>query len=351
MRILIIRVSAIGDVVHTIPSLYLLNHHFPEAQIHWLVQKKAADLLVGHPLIHNVLVLPDKFLHPTHWGETRAIMQQIRNQKWDAIIDFQGLLKTTMLLIPLKGSKYGFSAHHVREKITALFTNFHDTPTYTNIVQKNLSLASAICCHLGNKAPSPSPAELKKLFAFSVPENKQDTVNRWLEEHQVTKPLLLCPNTTWKSKHWPEDYWVSFIEQYDHQQGLVPVLVGVNFSQAAANIAKRCADKNIKLFICPPWDLLTMSYLIKKAALVIAPDTGLLHLADFLGTNTIGLFGPTSKKRSGPFWVVTNQTSTIQAQENNLSLYKPEQLIADIVKAYDPRVPAKEFYAQTDGNH
>ncbi len=366
MHILIIRVSAIGDVIHTLPSLFLLKHQFPQAKIHWVVQKKAADLLVGQPFLDNVWVLPDKFLHPKNWRQTFQTLKELRKYTWDAIIDFQGLLKTGILTIPLHGKKYGFSAPHTRERLSALLTHHHDTPTYTNIVQKNLSLASAVAFHQGSKTSSPTSINLQKNFELTVPEDKQKQVDYWLEDNHVTHPLLLCPNTTWASKHWPEEYWVTLTKLLrEVEEGLssgatwaadetasiknspkafplekppkspskypTPILVGTAFGQAAKNIATLCAKQNLHPLICPAWDLLTMSYLIKKSSLVIAPDTGLLHLADFLGTPALGLFGPTDKKRSGPFWSIVNQNLTVQTPTADMSVFTPQQLLAKVL--------------------
>lgn len=78
-----------------------------------------------------------------------------------------------------------------------------------------------------------------------------------------------------------------------------------------------------------------MSYLIKKSALVIAPDTGLLHLADFLGTPALGLFGPTDKKRSGPFWSTVNQKLTVQTPTADISVFTPQQLLAKVLNYFE----------------
>ena len=308
MNILIIRVSAIGDVIHTIPAIFLLKHYFPHARIHWIVQKKTAVLLYGQPFLDHVWVLPDKFLSPSQWNKTIEVVKEVRSYRWDAIIDFQGLLKTSILIALLQGVKYGFNHIHVREKISTLFTRYHDAPIYTNIVQKNLSLASTVARRFGDIAKSPSLEELKKTFDLCVSDDKKRCVNEWLTDNKITNYMLLCPNTTWPSKHWPEQHWVSFIELFlKSNMEVTPILVGTIFGPAAQEIATRCHAKNIDIRICPAWDLLTISYLIKHTKLLIAPDTGLLHLADFLGIPAIGIFGPTNKLKHGPFWTTISK--------------------------------------------
>jgi len=92
MNILIIRVSAIGDVVHTLPSILLLKRIIPHAKIHWLVQKKAASLIKDQPYIDHVWQLPDKFFAPRNVISTVKTVQKLKLIRWDAIIDFQGLI-------------------------------------------------------------------------------------------------------------------------------------------------------------------------------------------------------------------------------------------------------------------
>jgi lipopolysaccharide heptosyltransferase I len=315
MNILIIRVSAIGDIIHTMPSIFLLKYHFPHARIHWIVQGKAVDLLYGQPFLDHVWVLPDKFLSPSQWSKTIEVIKGVRSYRWNAIIDFQGLLKTSSLIVLLQGKKYGFNRTHVREKISTFFTHYHDAPIYTNIVQKNLSLASAAAQHLGNITKSPSLEELKQTFDLRVSGDKQRYVNEWLAYNKITNYVLLCPNTTWPSKHWPKQYWVALIELFLKSNiGITPILIGTTFGPAAQEIASRCHGKNIDIRICPAWDLLTMSYLIKQAKIIIAPDTGLLHIADFLDVPAIGIFGPTNKCKHGPFWTPISKKLSIQVE-------------------------------------
>lgn len=354
MNILIIRVSAIGDVIHTLPAVFLLKYHFPQANISWVVQKKAAHLLVDQPYLNHVFVLPDKYLHPTQLQHTIKTLAQLHKINWDAIIDFQGLLKTATLLMPLTGKKFGFSARHARERISTWFTHYHDTPTYTNIVQKNLSLASTVALELGATTSSPSPRELQSTFALVTQPEKQQQVDSWLTENHLKNYVLLCPNTTWPSKHWPTDHWCTLISLINTARlPITPILVGTTFGDAAKAIAATSATK---IHSCPAWDLITMTHLIKQAQFLVAPDTGLLHLADFLGTTAIGIFGPTSKEKHGPFWSTLNKTACLQVHcphtyqkthGNNPNLncmarLTPEQVFHHLVHLFETKITQRQ---------
>jgi len=332
MNILIIRVSAIGDVIHALPSLFFIKRTLPQAKISWVVQEKAASLLKDQPILEKLFILPDNFLKPKNWAQTANIIKQLRQTKWDAIIDFQGLLKTSFLLASLRGEKFGFWKKHTRERLSTWFTHHHTKPTYTNIIQKNLALASDVVSWVTPETKAcPSLQALQKDFCLHVSEEKKRTVDQWLHEQGINSFITnsfvaIAPNTTWPSKHWPLEHWKKLLELLSEQR---IVLLGKNFGQAAQELAHHIKQKNLPVALVPAWDLLTTSYLLQKTNLLIAPDTGLLHLADFLGTKTIGLFGPTLASKHGPFLTTNNITRTIQT--NCMTALTPEQLFKTVL--------------------
>lgn len=311
MKILIIRVSAIGDVIHTLPALFLLKATNPHVQISWVVQKKAAHLLEGQPFLKNVWVLADRFLMPQHLSQTLTMLKEIRSHQWDAIIDFQGLLKTSILLMALRGKKYGFDWQNAREPASSLFTRHHATPVYSNIIQKNLALASEVMHDLMGARSCPTIDTIKQSLYLHIPDNKKKTVSEWITVNNLTKIIALCPNTTWQSKRWPIDHWLKLLTMIPSDYSVV--LIGKDFGNDAATIASLAEKAPGHLSILPRWDLLTTTYFIQQAGLLIAPDTSFLHIADILGTPAISLFGPTSRQIHGPFLHPKNHAHALQA--------------------------------------
>ncbi|MCK4264836.1 glycosyltransferase family 9 protein [Candidatus Babeliales bacterium] len=321
MKILILRVSAIGDVIHTFPAIFLLKKLYPKAEISWVIQKKAAILIENQSFIKNTWILPDKFLNIKNWKTTFKILKKIRQTKWDAILDFQGILKTSTLLIPLHGAKYGFDKKHARSKFTTLLTNNHVSPLYTNIIQKNLALADNI--KLRSAAieqgflnsdyikSSPTIDILKKDFLLNIPKENQNLLNEWLKKNNLNNFIAITPNTTWKSKFWPLQNWKKLLTLLTKSNYQV-VLLGEAFGNDALKLSEYSKENNLNLYAAPENNLLDTAYLISKSKLLIAPDTGILHLADFLGTSTIGLFGPTLKEKHGPFLISKNIKNCIQ---------------------------------------
>lgn len=313
MEILIIRVSAIGDVIHTLPAIFYLKRTIPSAQITWVVQEKAASIIKNQPFIKHLYVLPNSFLRPKNWKKTIATISELKKTKWDAIIDFQGLTKTSLIIAPLIGKKFGFNKEETREQISTLFTHHKTTPQYTNIIQKNLSLASHTAHTLGLIDSSPSINNLKKDFTLFTPEEKKDVVDEWFAGVNGNTIVALAPNTTWASKHWPLEHWQGLITLLVREK-IETVLVGKEFGNQAKALALYIEENHLPIRILPKWDLLTMAYFMQSISLLIAPDTGLLHLADFLQTRTIGIFGPTLASKHGPFLTAENQRAAIQIQ-------------------------------------
>lgn len=317
MKILIVRVSAIGDVVHTLPAFFLLKTCLPEAQISWVVQNKAVSLLRDQPFLDKLWVLPDKFLAPRNWKATEKIAREMHQTEWDAIIDFQGILKTTILMLGLKGTKYGFDYKNARSGMTSFFTSKHTTPVYHNIIQKNLALASSVVADLSQTTTCPTVDQLHKNCTLTIKAEQQNVVDQWLAKNSIQKYILVAPNTTWASKHWPLDQWQKLLEIFSHEQATTyrdhtVILLGKDFGDQAELLATFCKERTLNIALAPKWDLITTSYLIEKAQLLIAPDTGLLHIADFFGTKSIGIFGPTNAEKHGPFLMSQNQKNVIQ---------------------------------------
>lgn len=311
MNILIIRISAIGDVLHTIPAARLLKQAFPHAKIHWVVQQKAAAILQNQSFLDSMILLPDKPLAFKHWKATYQVINQLAKTNWDAIIDFQGILKSFVLIAALRGKKFGFAYHHARSKLISLTTHYHINPApATNVVLKNLALASGVILKLNkNYNSSPTLTQLQKNYPLSIPIAFQKKVINWMEEHKIFNPIALSPNTTWNSKHWAVESWQQLILLLSKHQPYPIVLLGAHMGGQAAQLATLSTPN---FFVAPAFDLLTTSYFLKQAQLLVAPDTGILHLADAVGTPMLGLFGPTSPKIHGPIISGTHLKNTLK---------------------------------------
>lgn len=277
----------------------------------WIVQEKAAPLLAHQPFIDKLFILPNNFLLPKQWGQMFKQIKRLRQINWDVIIDFQGLWKTSLLHIWLHGKKFGFDKNNSRAKTSSWCTAHHTSPIYTNIVQKNLALASDVVSHVANQILCPAIHDLQKEFVFFVPYEQKQKVENWLEQKAIRSVIILAPNTTWESKHWPLGHWKQLLEVL-HAHHVPSVLLGEHFGTMGKALTEYVREKKLNVHIAPKWDLSHAAYLIMQSRLLVAPDTGLLHLADFLGTKTIGIFGPTLAQKHGPFFVNKSIEAAIQ---------------------------------------
>lgn len=313
MNILIIRVSSIGDVIHTLPAFFLIKHNIPHARISWVVQEKAASLLKHQQFLEHLWILPNQFVAPRNIHSTIKTIKVMQTQQWDAIIDFQGLLKTSLLYFSLSGKKFGFDWNNAREPVSSLCTQYRIQPNYCNIIQKNLALASAVCQTLVATKKDPTIDILRQSWSLHIPDSQKHIVNSWISTHKLNNIIALCPNTTWPSKRWPLVYWQELLMTLTANKEYSVVLIGKDFGNDAASIAHFAGQNGTTLYNVPSWDLLTMTYFLQRISLLVAPDTSFLHLADFLGTPAVGIFGPTLKQRHGPLLYIDNINFALQA--------------------------------------
>ena len=314
MKVLIVKISSIGDVIHTFPAAFLIKSILPDSQISWLVGEKSHQILINQPFLEDVFVLPDKFWKIQNWRKTLKTLRPARQIKWDAIIDFQGLLKTGLILPFLSGEKFGFHKSSAREPAAAWFANYRIRPRFKHIIEKNLSLAKFALRSLGcsTRKLIVDLKQLQESFNLMVCDKERIEVDRWWTNNLLNDFIVLCPNTTWPSKCWPTKHWIKLCELISSDQSLpVPVIIGKNYGQQAEELS---VFEGVRLKVAPNFTLPQISYLLQRSKLLVAPDTGILHLADFLQVNSIGIFGPTLKSKHGPFWSEKNILKSFQVE-------------------------------------
>lgn len=301
MRILIIKLSSLGDVIHTLPALSALRRGYPRAHITWLVEPEAAELLVDHPALDRVLVLPK-----SKWRRDAASIRQwpalgrdlsrfvhdLRSCHYDVVLDFQGLLKSGALLRLARGKrKVGFAPGKERgdlflnEKIPYPSERLH-------AVKRYLLLTQYLDCPEG-----------KPQFVLTIRQTHRDRVAALRARHDLTPEralVVLHPGTRWESKLWKEENWAALGDrlQQDHQAQVV-------FTGSADD---RALVERIRARMNTPGvtmvgelGLKELAFLQTQAEVVVTPDSGPMHLAAAVGTPVVALFGPTDPVLTGPF--------------------------------------------------
>jgi lipopolysaccharide heptosyltransferase I len=263
MKLLVLRLSALGDVIHTIPAVVSLKQ---AADVTWVVEAPYRELV---EIVAGVKTIPVRMKKWTR--EPRAALQSIRALRGaEVAVDFQGLIKSAALG-RLSGAKvrFGFDKHAIREKPALLFNNRHvSVDTRHHVIEQNLELASAVA------GAQPGEANWSE-FPVAMPG--------------YDNAIVLLPGAGKPNKLWPVERFRELAKRIGPKALAV---WGPGERELAEAIGARVA---------PPTNLRELAGILQKAEVVIGGDTGPLHLADALGTKVIGLYGPTDSRRNGPY--------------------------------------------------
>ncbi|MEN6406542.1 MAG: glycosyltransferase family 9 protein [Thermoguttaceae bacterium] len=287
-RILIVRLSAIGDVIQSMPIACALRERFPDAFLTWIVEQRSAELLQNHPALDEVLTVPRGWLKSpkTLW----RLRRQLRGRRFDIALEAQGLTKAA-ILARLSGAprRLGFGPPWGRELSPWLNTESVDTPG-PHIVERNLQLLRP----LGIESPT---------VQFSVPERPEDaqTAERILDKFQVGRGFaLINVGAGWPSKLWPMDRYGAVAAHLGAAGGLPTLVLWAGEGERA--MAERVvAGSQGHARLAPKTTLSELAALARRARLFLGSDTGPLHLAAAVGTPCVGLYGPWPKDIHGPY--------------------------------------------------
>jgi heptosyltransferase I len=287
MRILIVRLSAIGDAIQTMPVACALRERFPDAFLAWAVESRAAALLRGHESLDKLIELPRGWLKSPR-GVWR-LRRRLHELQFDTAIDVQSLTKSAVLAW-LSGAKrrIGFGNPGGRE-LSKWFNNQRVDPKATHVVDRYLELLRP----LGIESPT---------VRFQVPQREEDrdAAERIIRELGIDGGFAIVnPGAGWPSKLWPTDRYAAVAVHLDKRWRL-PTLV-VWAGAAERKMAEQIARAGPMVRITPPTSLPELAALARRAKVFIGSDTGPLHLAAAVGTPCIGLYGPWPAVRHGPY--------------------------------------------------
>ena len=286
MRLLVVRLTSLGDVVHAIPAVAALRRAFPAAHIDWLVGDRCRELVELVPVIDRCLATP-RF--PA--AAFPRLLRTLRAARYDAAIDFQGLLKSAVLARGSgAGRVIGFGRGQVRERAARLFyTETPDIGGPAHVIDRNLALGAAL------GAPR-EPAE------FPIDSPRSAAVERAraaLGRPESREYALLNPGAAWPSKRWPAERFGALARRLWREHGLRSV---VAWGPGERTLAERVvAASDAAAAAAPPTRIADLVALSRAAAVMVAGDTGPLHVAAAVGTPVVGIYGPTDPRRNGPW--------------------------------------------------
>lgn len=300
-RILIVKPSSLGDIVHALPVLYRLRQEYPHAHIAWLVKEEWKDILATNPLLDELIILRKGI---------RGFMdslQEVRKGHFDMVIDLQGLFRSGVITF-LSGSSVRIGFSNARE-LAHIFYNRKTVPPEEPIHAVDrymLTLKEIIHGSPGfSGGPYPGMAATDPTPVFPLYPEIEDFewVNKFLKKHNLAdkKPLIaINPFARWEKKRWPLRLFLTLIKSLIYELKAGIILLGSLQDINTAEEMVRPLKKDIAI-AAGKTTLRNLVALLDQSDLLVTNDSGPMHIASALGTPVVALFGPTSPALTGPY--------------------------------------------------
>jgi heptosyltransferase-1 len=275
VRILIVKTSSMGDVVHALPVVHDIQQRRPDTQIDWLVETPFAAIPRLHPGVRRVFPMAwrkwrEKLFERATWSAMRSLRAELRAEPYDVVIDLQGLVKSAVWARQAAGPVAGYDRESIREPMAVwLYRYKARVARQLHAVQRCRQL---VAVHLGLPEPIDPP-----VFGLQAP----DPV--WIPSGPYS---VLIPNASRKEKLWPERHWIA-VGRYLLERGLPPVVLWG--SEAEQTLAERIAA-GCEGDVPPFLKVGEMASVLSRARQVVGLDTGFTHLAAAFGRPTLGIY-------------------------------------------------------------
>lgn len=332
-RILVVRLSAMGDVIHAMPAIAALRQARPELEIGWLIEERWSELLCSRPAARFAARSPLKpladWVHVANfsrwrkallsgetWRHIRGCVHEVRGMKYGLTLDLQGAVRSA-LVARATGAKDRVGPSQPREGAARMFYSRAIEAEGAHVIQQALSVASALAGRELAYAPPPFPVD--------------PTIEAWaasLHERELGgKPLVIVnPGAGWGAKCWPAESFATVARALaergmavavNHGPGEEPLAEAVHESSGGTAAPLRCSVGELIA-------------LTRRASLFIGGDTGPMHLAAALQVPVVALFGPTLPKRNGPFGTRTVVLRSPQSIHNTAHTDRPDEGLISI---------------------
>jgi heptosyltransferase-1 len=302
-RLLIVRLSAMGDVIHALPAAYALREAFPHAMIGWLIEERWAELLCApgsprrgprsprRPLVdwvHTVKLTgwrKNLFTLPT-LQQIATVWNDVRGARYDVAIDLQGAIRSAVLARWSKAPAV-YGAAEPRESPSSLWYTCPVITSGAHVIEQNLSVAAAVA---QNRLKTPR-------VGFPVDPEVELRVDRQLSEQGFTNFAILNPGAGWGAKRWPANRYGEVARQLA-KNGIRSL---INYGPGEENLINDAVAASGGAARPTQGSLTELIALTRRARLFIGGDTGPMHLAAALGVPVVAIFGPTDPARNGPY--------------------------------------------------
>lgn len=291
-NVLIVKLSAIGDVIHALPIAYVLKQTYPTCRITWIVEKAAYELAQACPYIDEVILF-DKPKFKSLGGlfkHGRELSRALKSRRFDVVLDLQGLFKSAAISW-LSGATERLVYCNAREGSDHIGKRICGPNASGHIVERYLDVARHLGCRV---------EEAQFALTISAETAKWAQAKAQQAGFSVEQPyVVLALGANWPNKRWPTEHFAALADKL-YQYGTIPVMIGAPSDHALA------CEVSAKTEI-PPVDLTgktslpELVYILQHAKAFVGGDTGPMHLAVAAGLSVVALFGPTDPERNGPY--------------------------------------------------
>lgn len=298
MRILIVKTSSLGDIIHAFPVVQFLRQEFPDIKIDWVVEKGFADIVKAHPWVDRVLEIDTKgwrkrLLHFNTWQEFLSFRRKLQTLEYDVVIDLQGNTKSAIpTFLARSAHKIGFGMKTIHEWPNILVTHHRFNPPPLNVRDENLFIVQQYF-------QRHSAIHNEKIILQLNDDQRILFDETWSKlKDQPGQKILVCPGSAWKNKQLSFESLQTFLSKvYDDREAVIFLAWGTKEEWA---IAQKLQDTMKGIVILDRLPLPVLQNLMSRMDVVIAMDSLPLHLAATAGTPTFSLFGASSAQKYKP---------------------------------------------------
>lgn len=325
LRILLVKTSSMGDVVHNLPVIADILRHYPDTQIDWLVEESFSEIPKLHPRVAKVITIAIRrwrksLCRRSTWQEIKQVKKQLKQTQYDAIIDTQGLIKSAVVASWATGNRYGMDWQSAREPLASLFyTKKYSITRNQHAVARNRQLA-ALALHYPIPDCHPDYG-----VTITTPENHLQAL--------VAPYAVFLHGTSRDSKLWPSANWVALAKRLAHHH-LKIALPWSNTAELERARAMEAESSNV--IVLPKLSLTALAEIMAKSVVNIGVDTGLIHLSTALDKPSIAIYTDTNPEFTGVAPTAKNLAINIGGKGQIPDVDKVYQLS----KAHIPEVKA-----------
>ncbi|KOF53917.1 heptosyltransferase [Achromobacter sp. DMS1] len=300
-RILIVRTSSLGDLVHMLPAITDIARHVPDAEIDWVVEEAFAEIPSWHPAVSGIIKVAHRRWRKAWWSagvraERRALREQLQAKRYDIILDMQALLKSAWLVRQARGVRHGLDWRSAREPLASLFYNVrHRVEFWQPAVIRQRKLAGLTFGYQYAGLPDFGLQAFAREVAEAREAEAAGTEGRLHHLEADKGYAVIMPSASRDDKLWPEEDWRAVFRRLQEAGCTLKLLAGNEQEAQRARLLIAGAEA---AEVMPRMSLTEVARLLAGSRLMVGLDSGLTHLSAALGRPTIGIYRASTPVRT-----------------------------------------------------